>query len=61
MTVSEPDIEKKAAASVEPTSDGSTPPYEDVVPGEQNELKRSLKNRHMQMIAIGMHSCVPSI
>lgn len=55
MTVSEEDIEKKAAAAVEPAPD-----YEDVVAThapiieDVGLLKRNLKNRHMQMIAIGM-------
>ncbi|KAH8691405.1 putative general amino-acid permease GAP1 [Talaromyces proteolyticus] len=59
MAVSEPeDIEKKGAGVVEPVSD-SPAPYDDVIttyaPIIENTspLKRSLKNRHMQMIAIG--------
>ena len=56
MTASEEDFEKKVPAAVEPASDSSVPAY-----GENQEadieggtLKRNLKGRHMQMIAIGM-------
>lgn len=56
----ETDVEKKAATAVHPTSDPAAPGYEDVViseapaAGSGNLLKRSLQNRHMQMIAMGM-------
>ncbi|KAJ5577921.1 uncharacterized protein N7459_006885 [Penicillium hispanicum] len=56
MTVSDADVEKKAASAVQPSD--ATPPY-DVASGdapvveEKNSLKRSLQNRHLQMIAIG--------
>lgn len=60
MTASEEDIEKKATTAVAPASDSAVPDYEDVVVThapiieDVSPLKRSLKNRHMQMIAIGM-------
>lgn len=64
MAAEEGDIEKKAATAVypDPASDQVTPGYEDVVINDApivdsgSSLKRSLRNRHMQMIAIGMIS-----
>ncbi|KAJ5683037.1 hypothetical protein N7462_006202 [Penicillium macrosclerotiorum] len=56
MTASEGEFEKKGVAAVEPAHDVAAPPYEDMGVAEAQEispLKRSLKNRHMQMIAIG--------
>ncbi|KAJ5096940.1 hypothetical protein N7456_007661 [Penicillium angulare] len=60
MNSSEEEVEKKFPSTIQTKSDGS-PPYDDgAVAGEtvdiehgQNTLKRNLKGRHMQMIAIG--------
>lgn len=50
----EHDIENKAAAAVEHSSETDGPPaYEGASLGQTNTLKRSLVARHMQMIAIG--------
>lgn len=59
MTASEGDIEKKVSPAVQPasSSDVAPPAYGDPAPVEDVEagtLKRQLKGRHMQMIAIGM-------
>ena len=59
MTASEGDIEKKVSPAIQPagSSDGAPPAYGDSAPVEDVEagsLKRNLKGRHMQMIAIGM-------
>lgn len=59
MTASEGEIEKKVSPAVQPaeTSDAAPPAYGDSAPVEDIEagkLKRNLKGRHMQMIAIGM-------
>ncbi|KAJ5606478.1 amino-acid permease [Penicillium lagena] len=53
MTVSEKDVDKKAELAVEPASEGSVPPHDDLEQGAINPLKRNLQGRHMQMIAIG--------
>lgn len=55
MTVSEQDMEKKAELAVEPASEGSVPPHDDLEQGDINPLKRNLEGRHMQMIAIGVY------
>lgn len=60
MTASDGDIEKKVSPAVQPaeSSDVAPPAYGDPAPVEDIEagtLKRNLKGRHMQMIAIGMH------
>ncbi|KAJ5717435.1 hypothetical protein N7488_003081 [Penicillium malachiteum] len=61
MTASDEDVEKKVPSAVQPASDLSAPAYGDdtatrsagdVEEGD-NKLKRNLKGRHMQMIAIG--------
>ncbi|KAJ5513809.1 Amino acid/polyamine transporter I [Penicillium fimorum] len=52
MTAMDSDTEKKPATTVEPSE--SLPPNEDDLEvGKVNPLKRGLKNRHMQMIAVG--------
>jgi amino acid transporter len=53
MTATEMDIEKKAAVAVD-QADSLPSADEDKPVGEINPLKRNLKNRHMQMIAVGM-------
>jgi amino acid permease len=54
MTAIEPDIGKKGAAAVE-RSEHLPSDHEDPAVGDVNSLKRNLKNRHMQMIAVGMY------
>jgi amino acid permease len=54
MTAIDPDVGKKAAAAVEP-SEYLPSAHEDLAAGDVNSLKRNLKNRHMQMIAVGMY------
>lgn len=65
MTASDEDVEKKVPSAVEPASDGSAPAYGDAAAHSagdleegQHKLKRNLKGRHMQMIAIGMDFCL---
>lgn len=55
MTVSEQDMEKKTDLAVEPASEGSVPPHDDLEQGAIGPLKRNLEGRHMQMIAIGVY------
>jgi amino acid permease len=60
MTATEGDIEKKVSPAVQPasSSDVAPPAYGESGPVEDIEagtLKRHLKGRHMQMIAIGMN------
>jgi hypothetical protein len=54
MTAIDPGIGEKAAAAAEP-SEYLPSAHEDLAVGDVNSLKRNLKNRHMQMIAVGMY------
>lgn len=50
----EHDVEHKASAAVEQSSEtDAAPAYEGAALGQTNTLRRSLVGRHMQMIALG--------
>lgn len=54
MTASEEQEVEKKVVSQEAATDSTPPPtYEDQEVGQTRTLKRDLKGRHMQMIAIG--------
>ena len=44
---------EKKVSDMETTSPGTTSPTHDLEVGQEHGLKRNLKGRHMQMIAIG--------
>lgn len=57
MTASEEQEVEKKVVSQEATTEATPPAYEGDEAGQTRPLKRDLKGRHMQMIAIGQ--CTP--